>query len=113
LRAGRGESAYRPPLNDPECTIPGGLAGAVHTQAESYRVLRSIFFGLGAAVATFFVAAIFFAVLDIYLTGHGRWSLMQHQLVARRAVQLSVADAVALALSAAAGVIAFVGSLRR
>ncbi len=75
--------------------------------------MRGILFALTAAFATFVVAAIAFAVIDLYLTGHGRGSPMRHALIASGAVQLSVADAIALALSAVVGIATFVGARRR
>lgn len=76
-------------------------------------MLRAIVLALGAAFATFAVAAICFAILDIYLAGHGRASPMQQMLISRPGARLSVADAIALAVSAVVGGITFVASYRR
>jgi len=74
--------------------------------------VRSLLAGLGAAAVTFVVTAIAFAVLDLYLSGHGRPSPMQQSFMARGPVQLSVADAVALSLSAVAGTLVMVWRAR-
>ena len=68
--------------------------------------VRTVLFGLAAIAGTFVVSAIALAVLDIYLTGHGRLSLTQRPFVARGPVQLSVADAIALGVSVSVGSIA-------
>lgn len=61
---------------------------------------------------TFVVTAIVFAVLDLSLSGHGRPSPMQRPFMACGPAQLSVADAVALRLSAVAGTLVMVWRAR-
>jgi hypothetical protein len=69
--------------------------------------------GLAVAAGTFVVVAISFAVLDLYLAGHGRPSPLQQPFVMRGQIQLSVADAVALLVSGVTGVLAMVIYARR
>jgi hypothetical protein len=76
-------------------------------------VVRAIPAALGAAAGTFVVSAIGFAVLDLYLSGHGGASPSQQTFAARGFVQLSVADAVALGLSALVGMIVMISLARR
>jgi hypothetical protein len=76
-------------------------------------LVRSVLSGLGAAAGTFVVSAIGFAGLDLYLSGHGRPSPMQQTFAARGFVQISVADAVALGLSALVGTIVIISLARR
>ena len=75
-------------------------------------VARAILAGLGATAATFVVTALAFAVLDLYLSGHGRPSPMQQTFAARGFLQLSVADAVALGLSAIVGTVVIITTAR-
>jgi hypothetical protein len=65
-------------------------------------VIRTILIGLGAAAGTFILAAIGFAILDIYLSGHARPSPMKQMVTANT----SVADVIALGLSVVAGALA-------
>lgn len=65
-------------------------------------MIRSILVGLGAAATTFVLAAIGFAILDIYLSGHARPSPMKQMVAA----QTSVADVIALGMSVGAGALA-------
>lgn len=69
--------------------------------------------GFAAAAGTFALAAIVFAVLDLYLVGHGRPSPLQQPFVMRDQIQLSVADAIALLVSILIGALAMVGHARR
>jgi hypothetical protein len=63
---------------------------------------RAILVGLAAAVATLVVAAVGFAILDIYLSGHGRPSPMKQPV----GPHTSMADIIALGLCLAAGLVA-------
>jgi hypothetical protein len=65
-------------------------------------MIRAILVGLAAAAGTLLVAAVGFAILDIYLSGHGRPSPMKLPV----GPYTSGADLIALGLSLAAGVVA-------
>ena len=80
-------------------------------EPQDYR--RLMFVAVAAAVVTFvtaFITAISLAVVDLYLTGHGRPSLMR-PLIDRPAlgISLSSGDIILLLLPLAAG--ASVGTL--
>jgi len=75
--------------------------------------VRTILVGLGAAAGTFVLTAIILTVVDLYLAGHGRPSPRQLPFLVRGSVHLSVADAIALGLSAGIGALAMVWHARQ
>ena len=76
-------------------------------------MLRSVVVGLASAAAAFVLAAFALTLLDLYLSGHGRVSPSQTSFLAQGQVQLSVADAAALAFSVTVGLVAFLRRWRR
>lgn len=71
-------------------------------------MIRTILIGSAAAAGTFVVSAIVFAILDLYLSGHALPSPMKESFVSDGPFQMSVADAIALSLSAVMGVLVMV-----
>jgi hypothetical protein len=66
------------------------------------RIALRIIVTIAAVIATFFVAAVCIAIIDLYISGHGGTGLTSRHLVdnARTGVHLSVGDVIALLMAA-------------
>jgi hypothetical protein len=75
-------------------------------------IARSLLLALAAAAATFLAAAIALGILGIAQAGHGGNAWTDSPAISRDPVQLSLADALALAASLLAGAVAFIAAQR-